>query len=358
MINTKEYGQFLKEERERQGLSFEQVSKNTRISIKILQGLESMEKELFSSEVYRVGMLKSYAKYLKIDQTTILEMLKKNEIQEKPIEFNLISLQEKKKKKRLRKILIGTGIIVGAFVSYISYQYLSVIIVNKNQEKITRQEKNSSLVIIDGFYESNIPQNEKLKIIRNKTEGVFEIISINPPKIALNDESYELHINQPLALDLNNDGIPEYTLFMRSVNISRKQLLLRFDPSVEQTVFLTSEYLQESTIRTPPKGKVVEVSVANTQTPFQVKMLFTQESYYKILTPEKKVTAEGLIKKGGRKNISSLDPIEVQVSNTNFVNISINNVPMKIEKTGLPYVFYLGWNNKNNKFVLSYTVSP
>ena len=360
MINTKEYGQFLQDERERQGLSFERVSKETRISIKILQGLESMEKNLFPSEVYQVGMLKSYAKYLKIDQDVILQMLKKNEIQEKPVEFDLISIQEKKNKKRIRVLLGAIGGIVAVFILYISFQYLYTFISSSNQEKIARKNNNSSLTIIDGFYESNIMQNERIRIISNDIEGIFEIISINPPKITLNNQEYAIKINQPLSLDLDNDNIAEYTLFMRSVNISRKQLLLRFDPSVEQVDFLKSADLQESAFFLERKTlKEIEVSTANTQTPYQVKMIFSQDSYYKVLSAKKKVIAEGLIKKGGRKNISGiLEPIEVQVSNASFVNITINAIPMNIEKTGLPYVFYLGWKHKNNKFILSYAISP
>lgn len=358
MINTKEYGQFLQEERERQGLSFEQVSKVTRISIKILQGLESMEKDLFPSEVYQVGMLKSYAKHLKINQEVILDMLKKNEIQEKPVEFDLISLQEKKNKKRVRILLVFIASIVTVFVLYVSSQYLYTFITGKTQEKLARKNSNSSLAIIDGFYESNIMQNERIRIISKDIEGIFEIISISPPKIKLKNQEYGIKINQPLALDLNDDGIAEYTLFMRSVNISRKQLLLRFDPSVEQVSFLKSEDLQDDAFINIETLKAIEVSTANTRSPFQVKMIFTQNSYYKVLSAKKKVIEKGLVKKGERKNISILEPIEVQVSNANFVNITINNIPMDITKTGLPYVFYVGWKHKNNKFILSYAVSP
>lgn len=360
MNSAKEYGQFLKEERERQGLTLEEVSKATRITIKMLSGLESMDKELFPSETYHIGMLKVYARYLKIDQNIILDMLKINEIQEKPVEFDLINLQAEKRKKRkkfftvLSLIILSIGVGWGGYVSVITIMAMNAEKKEKQELSIDKLEK------IDGFYESNFTINEKLVLVGKDVEGIFEITSIDPPVIKLDDSEFELTPNTPLQLDMNNDGTVEYGLLLRQVNLSRKQLLLRFDPSLDanSASVISQDDLTGGFANVASDGEEIEIITGVSQTPIQLVVEFTQDSYYKLLDDEGKTKEEAAVSRGREKSFTSNSSLQLLLSNSSFVNIVVNNKPVDIPKNGLPFTFYLGWKYKDGKSVLTLIPTP
>lgn len=62
-----EIGARLREERERRGLSLEDIAQQTKISLTSLQGMESGMSEMLPHPVYLRGFLKVYAKFLDID---------------------------------------------------------------------------------------------------------------------------------------------------------------------------------------------------------------------------------------------------------------------------------------------------
>lgn len=69
--------EILKQEREKQGLSLEEVSKKTRISITFLNLIESSEIENLPSYVHAFGFIRSYASYLKLNEKEIEDIFKK-----------------------------------------------------------------------------------------------------------------------------------------------------------------------------------------------------------------------------------------------------------------------------------------
>lgn len=67
----KELGQFLKAEREKQGLSLEDMASRTKIHIQKLNDIEEGNKDALPAKVFCVGLIKSYARELKVDVKTV-----------------------------------------------------------------------------------------------------------------------------------------------------------------------------------------------------------------------------------------------------------------------------------------------
>ena len=65
-------GDVLKEERKKRKLSLEEIHQKTRVSLSYLQAIEEGQWDVFPAEVYRVGFLKDYAAYLKMDVEKIV----------------------------------------------------------------------------------------------------------------------------------------------------------------------------------------------------------------------------------------------------------------------------------------------
>src|ERR1041385_5230140 len=68
-------GEALRSTRERKGLSIDQVAQETRISARFLEALEAETFEELPAPVYVRGFLRSYANFLHLDPTPLLEDL-------------------------------------------------------------------------------------------------------------------------------------------------------------------------------------------------------------------------------------------------------------------------------------------
>lgn len=344
MNNIKEYGVLLKEKRERQGITFEQISNDTKISVRVLRGLENMEKDIFPSETYRVGMLRVYARYLSIDEQEILNMLKVNEIQEKPIEFDLINLQEQKKQKQKKILIISLGVIVVlVIVMFFILGINSNIIQWFEKRRSIALEKSVELERIERFYESNFVLNQKVLVVSQDLEAPLEIISIKPPKILINNKEAELSINNPYPIDLNEDTIPEYIVLVRSIDTTRNLLLMRFDPRVNNTINTISiDNKKQQIDNIGADGKIIDITSAFAETPIQISLKFKEHTYFKIST-DTLVLKVGMANKNTIETITTDDPVKIYLANDRFVDIIINGNTVNLSTLGLPYVFYVRW---------------
>ncbi|NDV27989.1 helix-turn-helix domain-containing protein [Desulfovibrio sp. JC010] len=72
-MDLKELGSRLKEERERQGLTIEQIMEITKVSRVNINAIESGDRDEFPHEVYAKGFIKNYAKALGLDADEIGE---------------------------------------------------------------------------------------------------------------------------------------------------------------------------------------------------------------------------------------------------------------------------------------------
>lgn len=69
-------GTYLRKEREKQGLSLEDVAARTKIHIKKLYAIEEGNRDALPAKVFCVGLIKSYARELKVDMTKVDELCK------------------------------------------------------------------------------------------------------------------------------------------------------------------------------------------------------------------------------------------------------------------------------------------
>ncbi len=77
-------GSYLKKEREKQKLSLEDMASRTKIHIQKLRAIEAGDREVLPAEVFYVGLVKSYARELKLDPEKV-DALCKKEFQTLPL---------------------------------------------------------------------------------------------------------------------------------------------------------------------------------------------------------------------------------------------------------------------------------
>ncbi|MCS7092986.1 MAG: helix-turn-helix domain-containing protein [Patescibacteria group bacterium] len=71
-------GEILKNERVKKNIGLEEVEKKTRIRKKYLEAIERNEWDFFSSKIYIIGILKTYAKFLNLDESKVLAFFRRD----------------------------------------------------------------------------------------------------------------------------------------------------------------------------------------------------------------------------------------------------------------------------------------
>ena len=116
-----ELGTLLRKERERRGLSLENIAQQTRISLTSLEGIESGRSDLLPHPVYVRGFIKVYAKHLEMDLGEILSELKfeKEDAPYKPV-YKSASPERVKDEPEMRSARTGNRLTMAGVVLLIA----------------------------------------------------------------------------------------------------------------------------------------------------------------------------------------------------------------------------------------------
>jgi len=200
-------GEKLKEARNEKGLSIEQISRETNISIRYLEALESENFNVFPAEPYLIGFLRNYSVYLDLDVQKVISLYRAIRIQEQPVPVEqLLQTQPK-----IPGFLIPMLVIL-AVLGLSGWGIYTLIVNRKNNivesAPVTRtpieyiMEGNSidrRLYIHDSVLISIDSEMYKVELY-----NLSETVTIRTP-----GGMEILDLSQEIMIDLNNNGIPE-----------------------------------------------------------------------------------------------------------------------------------------------------
>lgn len=195
-------GELLKNEREKRGYTFQQIEKITKIRSKNLEAIEQSDWDQFSSQTYVIGMVRSYGKFLRINEEKLLAVFRRE--YELKDEIRSQSTMQKKHftpyaQRVLRLIAI---IVIIAFASYFGYQlklFLSpphLIIISPKQTIFKSEKKvelvgktdKESIVTVNG---ERIYQNKEnvfrifIPLANPENKVIIEVVGANGKKTVL-----------------------------------------------------------------------------------------------------------------------------------------------------------------------------
>lgn len=176
-------GEILKKEREDKKLILEDIEKGTKIRKKNLEAIEKNEWEKFSSKTYIIGVIKTYGRFLNINQEKLLAVFRRE--YEKKEEINFKKKIDKKyitPVKQVFRFLIF--LVVFIFIIYFSWQlkmYLTPPKVEILNPKESVFKKTDKIELVGKTEKEAIITVNNEKVYPNK-DGVFKIsIPLNMP---------------------------------------------------------------------------------------------------------------------------------------------------------------------------------
>jgi len=244
-------GEKLKTTREEKGLTLDQISRETNISIRYLEALETENFAIFPGEPYVIGFIKNYGSYLELDNQKLISLYRALRIQEQPIPVE----QLLKSPPRLPGFIVPTVIIL-AILGAGGWVARSIIINRQNNpvQKKPASQTSAEYIMEGNSMERRLYKNDSVLISVDNETYKLELYNMGEAVTIRTPSGQEiLDLSQEVAIDLNNDGIPELrvTVMDFAKNKADMGALLHFN-LMDAAVYRGAEPEQNAPRQTSP----------------------------------------------------------------------------------------------------------
>ncbi len=262
------YGEQLKNSREEQDLTIEDVEAKTSITRQYIEALENEKNEVFPGEPYMIGFLKNYAEFLGLNPNEVLKLYQAKKIQESPIPVELL---QKKKPKLLIPAIVGVVLVALIGVGI----YLYFFFRNMNQQKaenerLLAETKKIHRYEFDGKTET-IRMYKGDQILIPAKEGEGEIVLT--VKNVLGDLTLEtpagsqvVNLGEERVLDVDGDTLSDVIIYLSDVAVNDEnrgaQVRLLLDDNTD-VVVAPSDDVSTATASTVKETDYIPVTSAN-----------------------------------------------------------------------------------------------
>ncbi|MBN1698607.1 MAG: helix-turn-helix domain-containing protein [Spirochaetales bacterium] len=215
------FGEKLREVRESKNYTLEQVARETRISRRYIEALESEDFAAFPGETYLIGFLRSYAEYLDLDPDHFVNLYRNIKIQEQPIPFDELLNNNRKMPRSVVVLIAGLGIVLLAGgIAALSFFVMT------NMEKpeamkdkiedpaVLKTDEGEEFVFNDAEVLTRwFREHDRITIPLGENTYRMEILKAEEPlQLKVMDKTTLLYIGKKVSFDLNDDQKFDVTL--------------------------------------------------------------------------------------------------------------------------------------------------
>ncbi|MCX7655754.1 MAG: helix-turn-helix domain-containing protein [Treponemataceae bacterium] len=222
-------GEKLRKARENLGLSYEDVYRDTNISIRYLEALEKEEFSQFPGEPYLLGFLRNYGEYLGLNAQELLSQYRSMKLQEQPVPIEQL-LKDPEPSPRWPLLGIGflalLGLVGGVLVWLFLIRGHAETVENASPRKATEY------TLTGGILKKRLYPGDSLLVTIAKDTYKLELLAIDE-QVHFSTASGEVVINlgQEIGIDLNNDGNKDLQMYVEDLvkNKPERGASLRFE---------------------------------------------------------------------------------------------------------------------------------
>jgi len=354
-------GEKLKTARNEKGLSVDQISRDTNISIRYLEALEAENFSIFPGEPYLIGFIKNYGAYLDLDIQKLITLYRALKIQEQPIPVE----QLLKSPPQIPRFLLPT-IIILAVLGLGGWLVYSLIINNKNRPYLSMPAKRSSAeYIMEGnSMERRLYKNDSVLIPVDNETYKLELYNMGEAVTIRTPAGMEiLDLSQEVNIDLNNDGIPELRITVADFakNNADMGALLHFY-LMDAAVYTGAEIDQNitHTVNTVNAASTTVFPSSATAYPFTLQVGFQGYCMFRweILNErDRKGSTQRYFQRSEVLDIQAQNGIRIWVSNAQTAKLQVigggRTVPLEIGSAGEVVVADIRWvRDEENRYRL------
>ena len=201
-------GEKLKTARIEKGLSFDQISRETSISLRYLEALETENFSVFPGEPYIIGFIRNYGAYLDLDVQKLISLYKTLQIQEQPVPVEQLLKHQSKFPKTffVTAVILILLLCAGGWGFY----YLFFIMEKKPVYDTPISRIPAEYVMEGNSMERRFYKNDSILVPVENNAYKLELVNLGDAvTIRTPEGSVILDLSQEASIDLNNDGISE-----------------------------------------------------------------------------------------------------------------------------------------------------
>ncbi len=240
------YGELLKNSREEQDLTIEDVEAKTSITRQYIEGLENEKNEVFPGEPYMIGFLKNYSEFLGLNPNEVLKLYQAKKIQESPIPVELL---QKKKPKMLVPIVAAAVALILAGVGLYLYFFIHKLNLKKAEDaRILAETKKIHKYEFSGKTETiRMYKGDQILIPAKEGEGsiVLTVKSVLGNLVIDTPAGSQIvSLGEERVLDVDGDSLSDVILYLSDVDMNDEnrgaQVRLLLDDSSETIADVSS----------------------------------------------------------------------------------------------------------------------
>ena len=354
-------GEKLRAAREEKGMTIDQVGRETNITVRYIEALETENFGKFPGETYITGFLRSYGNFLNLNVQELLSLYRAHKIQEQPIPVE----QLLKPPSKLPKILITAGIILAVLGCGVGITYYIVSKPKKPAEAVTVSHSRTEHIMNDSSLERRLYTGDSILIPVETSQYKVELSNLGDAvTISTPAGPVILDLSQEANVDLNNDGIPDLLITVIDFvkNNTNMGVLLRLDrAAVVPGDFVPETEIVEGTAGVPASSRMV-ISSPNAH-PFTLQVSFRGYCMFRweiLFERDRRDRNERYFQRSDELNIQAQNGIRIWASNAQAARFQViaagQTVPVELGASGEVVVADLRWlRDENNQFRLVLT---
>ena len=124
-ITTTGFGEYLRREREMRGVSLQEISAATKISIQFLQAIESEQLSKLPGGIFRRSFVRSYARYLGLDEEHVLADCQLAGLQKPEVDIHRITASRPRPSRAVTRTRVIAVLVAGTLLTggYALFRY-------------------------------------------------------------------------------------------------------------------------------------------------------------------------------------------------------------------------------------------
>jgi len=353
-------GEKLKEARNEKELTFDQISRETNISIRFLEALESENFSVFPGEPYVLGFLRNYGSYLDLDVQKLVSLYRALRIQEQPIPVE----QLLKPQAKFPKFIIPVFLILAALGAS-GWGIYRLILNKRNNAEVAAPVSRAPAVYMmeTNYMERRLYKSDSVFIpVDNETYklemfNLGEAVTVRTPGGAV-----ILDLSQDANIDLNNDGIYELRITVADFakNNADMGALLHFY-LMDAEVF-TGADAEKNVASASPLSSSSDTIIPSSQSAFPFTLQLNFQGYcmfrWEVLNErDRRGRTQNYFQRSEELNIQAQNGIRIWASNAQAAKFTVigggRTIPVEIGAAGEVVVADFRWvRDENNLYRL------
>jgi len=339
-------GEKLKTAREAKNLTFDQVGKDTKISIRYLKALEEEDFSDFPGEAYITGFLRNYGVYLDLNIQELLSLYRSFRLQEQPIPVDQLLKKSSKLPKIVFRLLLGiiaVGVIAVAIYFFINSQ-------NDKGATVDEAKPLAKYLMEGDTYDRLFYIGDSITISSGINSAELVLLNIGDV-ISIHTPDGEKQLDAINSIDIPLDEGLNVNISALPYEKDRQENGVHLHFKKENTVltFVQDEGLAE-TMNAQGQSITAEIFLSSTPYPFTLQSAFQNYCMFRweiLQERDRRERKEQFFQRSEEFNIQAQNGIRIWASNAQAAKFQVigagRSVPVEIGGAGEVVVCEIKW---------------